>query len=57
MNRQHDIARIIVDIDKNVGDQGPQQLLARAHRDVWGMPSRRQIFRQRAERIRLDLDI
>ena len=38
MNREHDIARILIDIDEDVGDQGPQQLLAGTHRNIRRMP-------------------
>ena len=38
MDREHDVARIIVDIDDNVGDQCSQQLLAGAHRNIRRMP-------------------
>ena len=57
MDREHDIARIIVDIDDDVGDQCPQQLLASTHRNIRRIPGRRQIVRQVGEGARVDLDI
>jgi hypothetical protein len=38
MDRQHDIANSIVDIDNNVGDQCTKQLLTGAHRYVGRIP-------------------
>jgi len=41
MDREHDIARIIIDIDDDLGDQCPQQLLAGTHRNTRRIPRRR----------------
>ena len=41
MDREHDIARIIIDIDDDFGDQCPQQLLAGTHRNTRRIPRRR----------------
>jgi hypothetical protein len=40
MDCEHDVAGFIIDIDDDVGDQCPQQLLARAHRDTRCIPCR-----------------
>jgi hypothetical protein len=56
MNRQHDLARVVVDIDNDVGDQCPQQLLSGTHRYVRRMPCCRQIIRQVREGARVDLE-
>ena len=57
MDRKDDLARIIIDVDDDVGDQGPKQLLACAHRDTGCIPGRRQIVRQVGEGIRVDRDV
>jgi len=57
MDREDDLMRIIVDIDDNVGDQRPKQLLASPRRDTWRIPGRRQIVRQVGEGVRVDHDI
>jgi hypothetical protein len=49
MDRQDDLARGFVDIGDNVGDQGAQQPLARAHSDAWGIPCGVEIGRQAGE--------
>jgi len=41
MDCEHDIARIIIDIDDNLGDQCPQHLLTRTHRNTRRVPRRR----------------
>jgi hypothetical protein len=41
MDREHDLAHLIVDIDDNVSDQRPQQLLAGTHRNTRRIPRRR----------------
>jgi len=41
MDREHDLARIIIDIDDDFGDQSAQELLAGAHRNARGIPRRR----------------
>jgi len=50
-------SRIIIDIDDDVGDQCPQQLLAGTHRNTWRIPGHRQIVRQVGEGARVDFDI
>jgi len=40
MDREHDIADIIVDVDDDVRDQCSQQLLARTHRNIRCIPCR-----------------
>jgi len=40
VDREHDIARIIIDIDDDLGDQCPQQLLAGTHRNTRCIPRR-----------------
>jgi len=57
MDREHDIARIIIDIDDDLGDQCPQQLLAGTHRNTRRIPRRRWIVRQIGEGARIDLDV
>jgi hypothetical protein len=57
VDREHDVAHIIIDIDNDVGDQRPKQLLACPHRHVRGCPSRRQIVREVGEGPRIDSDI
>jgi len=57
MDREDDLTRIIVDIDDNVGDQRPKQLLASPRRDTRRIPGRRQIVRQVGEGVRVDHDI
>jgi hypothetical protein len=57
MDRENDIARIIIDIDDDVGDQRPKQLPASAHRDTGRIPGRRQIVRQVGEGVRVNRDI
>ena len=46
MDRQDDLARRIVDIGDDVGDQRPHEPLARAHRDPRRIPGGIEIFRQ-----------
>ena len=41
MDREHDVARIIIDIDDDLGDQCPQQLLAGTHHSTRRIPCRR----------------
>ena len=57
MDREDDIARLIIDIDDDVGDQRPKQLLASAHRDIGRISGRRQIFRQVGKSVRINGDI
>jgi hypothetical protein len=57
MDREHHIARFIVDIDDDIGDQCPQQLLASTHRNIWCVPGHRQIICQVGERARVDFHI
>jgi hypothetical protein len=57
MDCEHNNARIIVDINDDVGDQRPQQFLASTHRNARCIPRRRQIVRQVCEGARIDLDI
>ena len=38
MNREHDLTRLVVDVDDDVGDQCPQQLLSRTHRHIRCVP-------------------
>ena len=57
MDREDDIACVIIDIDDDVGDQRPEQLLASTHRDTGRSPGRRQILRQVGEGVRVDGDI
>ena len=38
MDREYDVARIIVDIDDNVGDLCSQELLAGEHRNIRRVP-------------------
>jgi hypothetical protein len=39
MNRKHHVARLLIDIDDNVDDQSPQQLLPSPHGDARRIPS------------------
>jgi hypothetical protein len=57
MDREDDLTRIIVDIDDDVGDQRPKQLLASPHRDTGRIPGRRQIVRHVGKGVRVDCDI
>jgi len=57
MDREHHIARFIVDIDDDIGDQCPQQLLAGTHRHTWCIPGHRQIVHQVGEGAWVDFDI
>lgn len=56
MDGQHHVARLIIDINDNIRDQGAQQLLSRTHCDARCMPSRRQVIRQVGERAGVYLD-
>jgi transposase len=57
MDREDDLTRNIVDIDDDVGDQRPKQLLASPRRDTRCIPGRRQIVRQVGEGVRVDYDL
>ena len=49
MDRQDNLARRLVDIGNDVGDQGTQQPLARAHGDTWRVPCGLKIVGQAGE--------
>ena len=49
MDRQDNLARRLVDIGNDVGDQGTQQPLARAHGDTWRVPCGLEIVGQAGE--------
>jgi IS66 C-terminal element len=57
MNRKHHVARLLVDIDDNVDDQSPQQLLASPHGDARRIPRLREVLRQIGKSIRIDFDL
>ena len=38
MDRQDDLARCLVDVGDDVGDQGTQEPLARTHGHAWSIP-------------------
>ena len=44
MDRKDDLARIVVHVDDDIGDQGPQQLLACAHRDAGAFQAADRLF-------------
>ena len=56
MDRKNDIARLIVHISDNVGNQCPQQLLACAHGNAGGVPCCRQVAYQVCKSIGSDRD-
>ena len=49
MDYQHDFARRFLDIGDDVGDQGAQELLARAHGHPGRVPSRAEIIGKTGE--------
>ena len=49
MDCQDDLARRVIDIGNDVGDQGAQKPLARAHGHAWCIPSSIEIVRQAGE--------
>ena len=49
MDRQDNLARRLVDIGNDIGDQGTQQPLARAHGDTWRVPCGLEIVGQASE--------
>jgi hypothetical protein len=49
MDCQHDLARCVVDISDDVGDQGAQKPLARAHGHAWRVPCGVEVARQASE--------
>ena len=49
MDRQDDLARGLVDVGDDVGNQRAQQSLARAHRDTWRVPCGVKIGREAGE--------
>jgi hypothetical protein len=57
VNRKHDVTRFFVDIDDDVDDQSPQQLLACTHRDARCIPSLREVLCQIGKSIRIDCDL
>ena len=48
-DRQHDLARRVIDICNDIGDQGTQQPLACAHGHPWRVPGSIEIVRQAGE--------
>ena len=57
MDREDDLARLVVYINDDIGDQCPQKSLTRTHRNSTSVPGRRQIVRQVRESIGSDLYI
>jgi len=49
MDCQDDLARRVIDIGNDVGDQGAQKPLARTHGHTWRIPSSIEIVRQAGE--------
>jgi hypothetical protein len=56
MDCEDDVARLIIHINNNVGNQCSQQLLACAHGNAGSVPRRRQVARQVCKGIRSDLN-
>jgi hypothetical protein len=57
VNRKDHVARLLVDIDDNVDDQSPQQLLASSHGNARRIPRLREVLRQIGKSIRIDFDL
>jgi len=57
VNRKHDVTCLFVDIDDDVDDQSPQQLLACTHRDAGRIPSLGEVLCQIGKSIRIDSDL
>ena len=49
MDRQHDLARRVIDVGDDIGDEGTQQPLARAHGHARRVPGRIEIVGQAGE--------
>jgi len=56
MDGQNDVARLIIHINDNVGNQGSQQLLACTHGDAGSVPRGGQVVRQIGKGIGSDLN-
>jgi hypothetical protein len=56
VDREDDVADRIIDIDDDVGDQGPQQLLTGTHRHIGSVPGCRQVVRHVGKSAWINLD-
>jgi hypothetical protein len=57
VNGQHDVARLLIDVDDNLDDQAAHELLARTHGDAGCVPGRREILRKIGEGAGVELDL
>jgi hypothetical protein len=56
VDRKDDVAHRIIDINDDVGNQCPQQLLTGTHSHIWSIPGCRQVFRHVGKSAWIDLD-
>jgi len=56
VDRENDVTNCLIDIDNDIGDQRPQQLLTGTHRHIWGVPGGGQVLRHVDKRAWINLE-